>query len=193
MSTLERLAEVVTDLLREDPRRVMGSRPAPRPVRRHRRRSSQVPAPRLPLCFAELIPLHGKEGTAAKPYRIASRTEIGLQYLTEQGAAREEQVVGQHNISFSREKLAELCRRNRIRRLSFYGSVLRDDFGPESDVDVLVEFEPDHVVGLRIIEIQDELSSLLGGRKVDIANPKYLNPRLRDRILASAETVYATG
>jgi uncharacterized protein len=51
-------------------------------------------------------------------------------------------------ISIDKEKIADFCRRHHIRRLSLFGSVLRDDFGPESDVDVLVEFEPDHIPGL---------------------------------------------
>lgn len=96
-------------------------------------------------------------------------------------------------IPIDRQRLAEFCRRHHIRRLSLYGSVLRDDFRPDSDVDVLVEFEPGYVVGLRIIDIEDELSELLGGRKVDLVSAKSLNPRLRDRVLTSAEVQYAEG
>jgi predicted nucleotidyltransferase len=96
-------------------------------------------------------------------------------------------------LDISKEAIAEFCRRNGIRRLGFYGSVLRDDFGPESDVDVLVEFEPGQVVGFRIVDIEEELSLILGGRKVDMVNPKYLNRRLKDRILASAEVQYGEG
>lgn len=93
-----------------------------------------------------------------------------------------------------RERLAVLCRRCRIRRLSLFGSVLRDDFGPESDVDVLVEFEPGHVPGfLRLHEIEQELSALLGGRRVDLVTPRFLNPRLRERVLAQAEPQYDGG
>ncbi|MBI5488126.1 MAG: nucleotidyltransferase family protein [Deltaproteobacteria bacterium] len=89
--------------------------------------------------------------------------------------------------------VAEFCRRHHIRRLSLFGSVLRDDFGPDSDVDVLVEFEPGHTPGLRIIEIEQELSALFGGRRIDMANPRFLNRRLRDRILAEARVQYAEG
>ena len=92
-----------------------------------------------------------------------------------------------------REELAEFCRRYRIRKLAFFGSVLRDDFGPKSDIDVLVEFEPDHVVGFGIIEIEEELSRLLGGRRVDLVREKYLNARLRDRVLSSAQVQYTEG
>ena len=96
-------------------------------------------------------------------------------------------------IPFDRQRLAQFCRRHHIRKLSLYGSVLRDDFRPDSDVDVLVEFEPGQVVGLRIIDIEDELSEILGGRKVDLVSAKSLNPRLRDRVLTSAEVQYAEG
>jgi len=88
-------------------------------------------------------------------------------------------------------KLAEFCRKHHIRKLSFFGSAVRDDFGPDSDVDVLVEFAPGHTPGLSIVDVQDELSRLLGGRRVDLANPKYLNRRLKDRVLAEAEVQYA--
>lgn len=97
------------------------------------------------------------------------------------------------NVEIPRERIAEICRRYHIRRLALFGSVLRDDFGPTSDVDVLVEFEPGATIGFRIFELEEELSSLFGGRKVDIVNRKYLNPRLRDRILSTAEIQYAAG
>jgi hypothetical protein len=96
-------------------------------------------------------------------------------------------------IHISREELAKFCRRHHVQRLSFFGSVLHDDFGPESDVDVLIEFAPGHTPGLEIVDIEEELSALLGGRRVDIVNPKYLNPRLKDRVLAEAEVQYAEG
>ena len=86
--------------------------------------------------------------------------------------------------------LADFCRRHHIRRLAFFGSVLRDDFRPDSDVDVLYEFEPGHEPGWDIESIEEELSALLG-RRADLVPIKYLNPRVRDRILASAETQYA--
>ena len=96
-------------------------------------------------------------------------------------------------IPVDRERLAELCRRHDIRKLAFFGSVLREDFAPDSDVDVLVEFEPGRPVGLRFIRVQDELSELLGGRRVDLVTPKFLNHRIRDRVLAEAEVQYAEG
>lgn len=98
-----------------------------------------------------------------------------------------------NKVHIPREKLMAFCRRHHIRKLSLFGSALRDDFTPDSDVDVLVEFEPGHVVGFRIIDMEDELSRMFGGRKVDIVSEKYLNHRLRDRILDSAEVQYAEG
>jgi uncharacterized protein len=88
-------------------------------------------------------------------------------------------------------ELEAVCRRRHIRRLSVFGSALRDDFGPDSDVDLLVEFEPGHCVGFEIFDVEAELSQVFGGRRIDLVNPKYLNRRLKDRILSSAELLYA--
>ena len=93
-------------------------------------------------------------------------------------------------LSISPQELARLCKRYHIRRLAFFGSVLRDDFSPKSDVDVLVEFEEGHTPGLDFIDIQDELSKLLGGREVDLVTPKFLNHRIRDRVLKEARVAY---
>jgi predicted nucleotidyltransferase len=97
------------------------------------------------------------------------------------------------SISVDNNSLAEFCRRHGIRKLSFFGSVLREDFGPDSDVDVLVEFEAGKVFGFDILDMEAELSSLLGGRKVDLVNEKYLNHRLRPVILREALVQYAQG
>ena len=94
-------------------------------------------------------------------------------------------------VAVDKTRLAEFCRKHHIRKLSLFGSALRDDFDPDSDVDVLVEFAPAHTPGLEIVDIEDELSRLLGGRKVDLVNPKYLNRRIKDRVLAEAEVQYA--
>jgi len=94
------------------------------------------------------------------------------------------------NILVDAAVLADFCRKNRIRRLAFFGSVLRSDFGPDSDVDVLYEFEPDAVIGWDIYRIEQELSALLGDRKVDLVPFKYISPRLRERILAEAQDQY---
>ena len=92
-------------------------------------------------------------------------------------------------IELPREELAEFCRRNHIRRLALFGSVLRGDFGAESDVDVLVEFEPQHVPGLRFFRLQRELSALLG-RNVDLHTPQFLSPHFRDQVLSEAAAQY---
>ena len=89
-------------------------------------------------------------------------------------------------------RLVEYCQGHHIRRLSLFGSVLRDDFGPDSDVDVLVEFEPGHVPGLfGISRMARELSPLLGGRTVDLRTPEDLSRYFRDEVLAIAEVQYA--
>jgi predicted nucleotidyltransferase len=89
-------------------------------------------------------------------------------------------------------RLAEFCRLHHIRRLSLFGSVLRDDFGPDSDVDVLVEFEPGHVPGLfGISRMARELSPLLGGSPIDLRTPEDLSRYFRDEVLAMAEVQYA--
>jgi len=72
------------------------------------------------------------------------------------------------------DELAALCRRHHIRRLSIFGSALRDDFGPDSDVDLLIEFDREFPVGFRVFRVQEELSQLFSGRHIDILNPKNL-------------------
>ena len=97
-------------------------------------------------------------------------------------------------IAIDRDKIAEFCRKHHIRRLAFFGSVLRDDFRPDSDVDVLVEFEPGHVPGfIRLGEMDCELSDLLGGWKVDLRTPEDLSRYFRDEVVASAEVLYGAG
>ena len=90
--------------------------------------------------------------------------------------------------------IAEFCRRNQIRRLALFGSVLRGDFHAESDIDVLVEFEPAHVPGLfGIARMERELSGLLEGRKVDLRTPEDLSRYFRQSVLEEAEVQYAQG
>jgi uncharacterized protein len=94
-----------------------------------------------------------------------------------------------HGIEIPRERIAEFCRRHRIRKLSLFGSILRDDFRPESDIDVLVEFEPGATPGLAFFSFQDELSTIFG-RKVDLHTPGFLSKYFRDEVLAEAEVQY---
>ena len=94
------------------------------------------------------------------------------------------------HIPVDRRKIAAFCRKHHIRRLAFFGSVLRDDFGPESDVDVLVEFEAGHPVGfITLAGMEIELSKLLG-RKADLLTPGFFRPSLREEILKEAEVQY---
>jgi len=86
--------------------------------------------------------------------------------------------------------LAEFCQKHYITRLAVFGSALRDDFRPDSDVDVLVEFLPGHVPGLDFITIERELSGLFQGLRVDMVTAKFLSPRIRSQILSSAEPLY---
>ena len=95
-------------------------------------------------------------------------------------------------VEISRELLDDFCRRHRIRKLSLFGSVLRDDFGPESDVDVLVEFEPGATVGyFELADMESELSELLG-RKADVRTPAELSRYFRQEVLATAEPQYVS-
>ena len=92
-------------------------------------------------------------------------------------------------IDIDRGKITDFCRRHHIRKLALFGSVLRDDFRPDSDVDVLVEFHPEHVPGFAFFAMQDELSEMLG-RKVDLHTPGFLSSHFRDRVLEEAEVYY---
>ncbi|MFZ1756843.1 MAG: nucleotidyltransferase family protein [Caldilineaceae bacterium] len=90
------------------------------------------------------------------------------------------------------EAIADFCRQHHIRQLSFFGSILRPDYRDESDVDVLVEFEPGHTPGLAFFSMQDELSQILG-RPVDLHTPAFLSRYFREQVIADAEVQYAQG
>jgi predicted nucleotidyltransferase len=98
-------------------------------------------------------------------------------------------IVSPH-LSIDRDAVSAFCRRHHITRLALFGSVLRDDFSPDSDVDVLVEFQAGHVPGLNFVSIEREFSALLQGRHVDMVTPKFLNHRIREQVLRSAERLY---
>jgi uncharacterized protein len=100
----------------------------------------------------------------------------------------------QERIVVSPNKIADFCHQNHILKLALFGSVLREDFRDDSDIDVLVEFEENQVPGfIRLHTIKEELSSLLEGREIDLVTLKSLNPRLRNKILAEAQVQYAQG
>ncbi len=92
-------------------------------------------------------------------------------------------------ISVPRDRIGEFCRRHHIRRLSLFGSVVRKDFGPASDVDVLVEFEPGHIPGLDFFTMENELGRLLGS-KVELHTPQFLSVEIRKKALTEAEVQY---
>lgn len=97
------------------------------------------------------------------------------------------------NIDIPHDMIAEFCKRNHILRISLFGSVLRPDFSLDSDIDLLVEFEPDHIPGLiRMAGMEIELSEILG-RKIDLRTPQDLSRYFRKEVMDSAEVQYAQG
>ena len=97
--------------------------------------------------------------------------------------------MAEPQIPIPEKQIIAFCQRNQIRTLSLFGSVLREDFGPDSDVDVLVEFEPGTRVGLRFFGLEIELSEMLG-RKVDLNTPGFISDYFRDEVMAEAEVQY---
>lgn len=93
-------------------------------------------------------------------------------------------------ITMPKDKLAQFCRKYHISKLSIFGSALTEEFGPDSDIDVLVEFEPDHTPGLAFFLMESELSALLG-RKVDLNTEQFLSRYFRQDVLRNAEVQYA--
>ena len=98
----------------------------------------------------------------------------------------------QQMVDIPTARIAEFCRRHHVRKLALFGSILRDDFRPGSDIDVLIEFEPAHTPGLTFFTIEHELSELLG-RQVDLNTPGFLSRYFRDEVLQKAEVLYAAG
>lgn len=95
-------------------------------------------------------------------------------------------------IFIPKDRIADFCRRHHIQRLSVFGSALREDFREDSDVDILVEFEPGHAPGLlKLARMERELAQLLGGRKVDLRTPEDLSRYFREEVLKEAEVQYA--
>ena len=92
-------------------------------------------------------------------------------------------------IDISKDAIAKFCRKHHIRRLALFGSVLREDFSSDSDIDILVEFEPDHVPGLAFYTMQRQLAEIFG-RKVDMNTAKDLSPYFREEVLEEAEDLY---
>ena len=93
------------------------------------------------------------------------------------------------HIDIDKQKIAAFCQKHHICRLALFGSVLRDDFTPDSDVDILVKFDPNHIPGLAFFGMQDELSEMIG-RKVDLHTAEDLSKYFRKRVLSEAEVQY---
>lgn len=94
-------------------------------------------------------------------------------------------------IDLPQEAIAELCKRHHVRELSVFGSAVRDDFTADSDIDILVEFQPGAIVGIiKFTHMQHELEELIG-RKVDLVSKRGLNPIIRDEVLGSSKVLYA--
>ena len=97
------------------------------------------------------------------------------------------------HIELPKERIKEFCKRHHIRKLSLFGSALRDDFSPESDLDILVEFDPAHIPGfIRLAGMEIELTEILG-RKVDMRTAQDLSRYFRDEVLNSSKVQYAEG
>ena len=94
------------------------------------------------------------------------------------------------NISIPEEAIADFCRRHKIKNLAFFGSILGANFQPESDVDVLVEFETGYVPGFDFFSMQEELSEIIG-RQVELHTPNFLSPHFRDNVIKEAQVLYA--
>jgi len=102
---------------------------------------------------------------------------------------KKDMLKSQAQIAFPKKRIAEFCRKHHIMKLSIFGSVLRPDFRADSDIDVLVEFEPGHIPGLAFFSMEDELSEIIG-RKVDLNTPNFLSKYFRDKVLQEAEVQY---
>jgi uncharacterized protein len=97
-------------------------------------------------------------------------------------------------IPIDKNAITVFCKKHHIRSLSLFGSVLRDDFRPDSDIDVLVAFEQGHIPGfIRLQSMEEELSALMGGRAIDLVTEKFLNYRIKPQVMADSEVQYAQG
>jgi len=103
---------------------------------------------------------------------------------------KKDMLKSQAQIPFPKESIAEFCRKHYIKKLAIFGSVLRSDFRDDSDIDVLVEFEPGQTPGLAFFAMEEELSTILG-RKVDLNTPQFLSKYFRDKIMKEAVVHYA--
>ena len=97
-----------------------------------------------------------------------------------------------NGIKIPKKKLIAYCKKNHIKKMAFFGSLLRDDFSPTSDIDILVEFEKDHVPGFfNLIRMENDLSLIFNGNKVDIRTPNDLSRYFRKKVISNAVILYA--
>ena len=103
-------------------------------------------------------------------------------------------MINKTRVQLPREKIADFCRRNRIRKLSLFGSALKGKLRKDSDIDLLVEFQTDEAPSLLdLSRMERELSTILDGRKVDLRTPNELSRYFRDEVLSTASVQYAEG
>lgn len=139
---------------------------------------------------------HEPRAGAAATYTMRRNAayELAGGYPRQAGKSADGWRLQMARITVDRDTIAAFCSRHHIRRLAFFGSVLRDDFRPDSDVDMLVEFEPGRVAGFfQMAAMEEESSVLLGNRGVDLRTPRELSRSFRDEVVASAEVQYAGG
>lgn len=96
-----------------------------------------------------------------------------------------------HDITIPKQKIKEYCKKNHIKKLALFGSFLRDDFCYDSDIDLLVEFEKEHVPGFfRLVQMEEQLSNFFNGRSVDLRTPNDLSRYFRDKVIKNSEVLY---
>ena len=94
-------------------------------------------------------------------------------------------------VEVSKQEIADFCRRHHIKKIAVFGSALRGEMGPDSDIDLLVEFKEEHVPGFfRLYEIEEELSSIFGGKKIDLRTPGDLSRYFREEVVETAEVLH---
>jgi len=125
----------------------------------------------------------------SSPFHVQRGARCTSRWVSSEALSEEDTFMATTRIEIPYDRIAEFCRRHHIRKLSLFGSVVRDDFTPDSDVDVLVEFEPEYTPGLQFFSMQTELSQILG-RPVDLNTPHWLSPRLLDDVQREQVPVY---
>ena len=97
-----------------------------------------------------------------------------------------------HGVKIQQEKLMRYCKKNHIKKLALFGSILRDDFRSDSDIDILVEFEKEHTPGFfDLVRMEEQLSRFFQGKEVDLRTPDDLSRYFREKVIRHAEVIYA--